>query len=204
MADPPPTLSSLPLGDFLHAVASDDPTPGGGAVSGMVAAMAAALTAMAARYAAREAEKTEWARELVRQADQLMTQAVSLAEEDAAVYGRYSYAVRMPREPDPEPRRRAMRTALDQAADVPYRLTELARHIARVGALLAADGSPHLRSDACTASLLASAVASSAELLVTENLRKHPDDTRVAQASRNAANAEASAANARAPKSKER
>jgi formiminotetrahydrofolate cyclodeaminase len=191
MSGPTVKLSDLTLGDLLRAVARDEPTPGGGAVSGVVAALAAALAAMAARYAARTPENASWAPALAENADGLIARLLTLAEEDAAAYGRYAEAVRLPREPDPEPRRAALRAALDGAADVPHRLTALAGEIARTGARLAADGSPHLRSDAGAATLLASAVASSAELLVAGNLSRTPGDPRVAEASRNAADAEA-------------
>jgi hypothetical protein len=51
------------------------------------------------------------------------------------------------------------------------------------------------RADACTATLLASAVASSTAILVGENLRKRPNDPRAAEAGRFAAQAARAAEN---------
>jgi formiminotetrahydrofolate cyclodeaminase len=89
--------------------------------------------------------------------------------------------------------------ALDAAADVPYALGRLAAEIAAAGEQLAASGNSHLRSDACTAALLASAVAASTAILVSENLRGRPDDPRAAEARRHATDAAAAAQRAVAP-----
>jgi methenyltetrahydrofolate cyclohydrolase len=186
-------ISAVPFGDLLDAVASDEPTPGGGAVSAAVAALAAGLAAMAGRYALKRQPDSEAFETLVVRSDALRRQALVLADADAAAYGRYVEASRLPRQPDPGVRAAAVRAALDAAADVPLALARLAVEVAAAGEELAREGNPNLRSDACTATMLASAVADSAAILVGENLRSRRDDPRVTEAARLASEAAATA-----------
>ncbi len=183
----------MSVGDFAAAAASDAPVPGGGGVSATIAAFAAALAGMAGRYALRNTAEPGPFRGLLERADALRSDALLLADDDAAAYGGYVEASWLPREPDPDVRRRAVRAALDAAADVPCKLAALAAEIAAGGEELAASGNPNLRSDACAATLLASPAAASAAVLVGENLRARPDDPRVAEAARCAAQASAAA-----------
>jgi formiminotetrahydrofolate cyclodeaminase len=187
------SVSSSRLGELLDAVASEEPVPGGGAVAGIGAALAAGLAAMAARYALRHDPDSALFKDLTSRADALRARAVALADADADAYGRYVAATRLPRDPDPGQRRAAIRTALDAAANVPADLGRLAADVAALGEELAVSGNPNLRSDACAASLLAAAVAGSAAILVEENLRGRPGDTRITTARENEAAAAARA-----------
>src|SRR6202012_2159440 len=93
------------VAEFMDAVASDAPTPGGGAVSGTVAALAAGLAAMAGGYALEREPDSPLFRAFVARADVLRSRAAALADDDAKAYGRYVEATRIPREPDPQGRR---------------------------------------------------------------------------------------------------
>lgn len=180
-------VSATTVGDFIDAVASDDPDPSGGAISATVAALAAGLAAMGGRYALRRDPDSTRFGELVDRADEIRALAGALADEDIAAYGQYVAATRLPKDPDPEPRCQAVRAALDASAGVPLELARLAGEIAAIGEHLAVSGNPHLRSDACTATLLAAAAANSAATLVGENLRGRVDDPRVSEVGRLAA-----------------
>ena len=86
MSTPQPSADVSPrsIGGFLDAVASDEPTPGGGAVSGIAAALAAGLAAMAGRYALRrDPDSTQFAG-LVTRADALRKRAVAMTHANAA------------------------------------------------------------------------------------------------------------------------
>lgn len=113
--------------------------------------------------------------------------ALQLADDDAA-------ATRLPREPDAEGRRAAVRAALDTAADVPHALTEIAVDVAGIGELLAGAGNPRLVTDALTATHLTGAAAVSAASLVAGNLRSRPDDPCTRESAERAAAATAAAA----------
>jgi methenyltetrahydrofolate cyclohydrolase len=189
----PASVSSRSVGDFLEALASEEPAPGGGAVSGITAALAAGLAAMAGRYALRQDPDSALFADLITRTDSLRTRAVALADADADAYGRYVAATRLPRDPDPEQRRVAIRAALDAAANVPAELGRLAAEVAEIGEELAISGNPHLRSDASTASLLAAAAAGGAAIFVEVNLSTHPDDARITAVREHAATAAAAA-----------
>jgi formiminotetrahydrofolate cyclodeaminase len=186
-------IGALSLAQLAAAVAGDAPTPGGGAVAAGVASLAAALVGMAGRYAARPAEQPVANAELVARADQLRIECLRLADDDARAYGRYVEAAALPRQPDPAGRTAAIHAALGAAADVPLQLGRLAAQIADFGEELTRSGNPNLRSDACTAALLADAVAASAAIFVSVNIRERRDDPRLLEA-RNHAAAAASAA----------
>lgn len=182
----PDSLLELTVADLLEAVAARTPAPGGGAVTALTVALAAGLGAMAGRFGAED--------ELVSRTDELRRRAAPLADADAAAYGRFLEATRGPREPDPEPRRRAVAAALSEATDVPLSIAELGAEVAELAASLARSGNPNLRGDAAAAALLASAAATTAAILVTENLASTPDDPRAARAAELAARAQAAAA----------
>lgn len=186
MTDVDREIPALSVSGLLDAVASEEPTPGGGAVAGVVAGLAAALAGMVGRHSARGAVETASFDQLVQLADSLRRRALELADADRAAYQGYVDAAQLPREPDPEPRRSALRAALHEAVEVPYAVSALAAEVASVSEQLAATGNPRLRSDACAAALLGAAAAASAAVLVRENLHYAPGDRRLAEATRNA------------------
>jgi formiminotetrahydrofolate cyclodeaminase len=177
-------IEAATVQELAGAVASDEPTPGGGAVAAVVAALAAALAAMAGRYSVQHATDPEPFRQIVERADAIRLRATVLADDDAIAYRRYVEASQLPRDPNPLLRARAVRAALGAAASVPLELARLAAEIATAGEELAASGNPNLRSDACAATLLAAAVGTSAAILVGENLKAELADPRVTDARR--------------------
>lgn len=156
-----------PLGQFLAAVASREPAPGGGAVAATAVAMAAGLAAMAARFSEG---RLDGAGELAARADRLRERAAPLAQRDADAYGQVVAAYRLPREPDPDGRRERIRWALRGAAEVPAEIALTAAEVAEAAATLARDGNSNLTGDAVTAVLLAEAAARSAARLVALNV----------------------------------
>jgi formiminotetrahydrofolate cyclodeaminase len=114
----------------------------------------------------------------VRRAIALADAAAPLAQADAAAYGRFLEARRLPRTPDPEPRRQAIAEASSRAAEVPLQVARIAAEAAGLGATVAAEGNPNLRGDAVTAALLGAAAARAAATLVAINL-EGTDDPRV-------------------------
>ncbi len=164
--DPGPDYPGQPLGDFLDLVASREPAPGGGASAAVAVALAAALTAMAARFATEYLADAEG---LAVRADGLRAEVVPLARADAAAYGRVLDAQQTPRD-DKEARRRKIREALTQAADVPLSVAGIGAEVAGLAARLAEEGNPNLRGDAVTGAVLAGAGARAAATLVEINV----------------------------------
>ncbi len=137
--------------------------------------------------------------ELVAEAERLRDRAASLADADAAAYGRVIAALRLPGEQDAKSRRWKIASTLSAAADVPMQVVEIGARVAGLGARLATDGNPNLRGDAATAALLAEAGARAAAVLVRINLADAAGDDRPARAERLVHEAARSAARAQKP-----
>jgi methenyltetrahydrofolate cyclohydrolase len=166
MTDAVPNYAELPLGRFMDMVASREPTPGGGASAAVAVALAAALTAMAARFSADHLADAET---IADRAEELRNRVMPLAQADAAAYGRVLDAYRTPRDDD-EKRRRRIREALSEAADVPLSIAEVGVEVAGNAARLVEEGNPNLRGDAVTAAALAKAGVRAAATLVEINV----------------------------------
>ena len=166
MTDAVPNYAELPLGRFMDMVASREPTPGGGASAAVAVALAAALTAMAARFSADHLADAET---IADRAEELRNRVMPLAQADAAAYGRVLDAYRTPRDDD-EKRRRRIREALSEAADVPLSIAEVGVEVAGNAARLVEEGNPNLRGDAVTATALAKAGVRAAATLVEINV----------------------------------
>jgi methenyltetrahydrofolate cyclohydrolase len=157
-----------PLADFLDSVASDEPTPGGGAVAAVAVALAAGLCSMAAHLSAGHLAD---AAELAERAEHLRERVAPLAQEDATAYGHVLVAYRAPRDRDLVERQQRIRTALSGAADVPLAIAETGAMVAEVAARLVKEGNTNLRGDAVAAALLAEAGVHAASVLVEINMR---------------------------------
>ena len=166
MTDAVPNYAELPLGRFVDMVASREPAPGGGASAAVAVALAAALTAMAARFSADHLADAET---IADRAEELRNKVMPLAQADAAAYGRVLDAYRTPRDDD-EKRRRRIREALSEAADVPLSIAEVGVEVAGNAARLVEEGNPNLRGDAMTAAALAKAGVRAAATLVEINV----------------------------------
>ena len=165
MTETVPDYTELPLGYFLDMVASRDPAPGGGASAAVAVALAAALTGMAARFSTDHLADAET---IAGKAEELRSRVMPLARADAAAYGRVLEAYRIPR--GDEERRRRVREALSEAADVPLSIAEVGAEVAGNAARLVEEGNPNLRGDAVTATVLAGASVRAAATLVEINV----------------------------------
>ena len=165
MTDAVPNYAELPLGRFMDMVASREPTPGGGASAAVAVALAAALTAMAARFSADHLADAET---IADRAEELRNRVMPLAQADAAAYGRVLDPNRTPR--DDDEKRRRIRKALSEAADVPLSIAEVGVEVAGSAARLVEEGNPNLRGDAMTAAALAKAGVRAAATLVEINV----------------------------------
>ncbi len=154
------------LEGFLDAIASGEPTPGGGAAAAVAVALAAGLSSMAASLSAGHLPD---AAGLAERAERLRQRVAPLAQEDASAYVRVLSAHRAPDDGDPESRRERIRTALSGAADVPLAIAETGAKVAEISSRLAREGNPNLRGDAIAAALLAKAGVRAAAVLVEIN-----------------------------------
>ena len=178
------------LGEFLDAIASDTPAPGGGSVAAVVVAMAAGLVAMACRFSTSQWED---APDVAARAEDLRARVAPLAPADAAAYEEVLTAMRLPKDLDPQVRNVAIGNALARAAEVPLEIARDASEVAALAQLVAERGNPNLRGDAVAGALLATAGARAAANLVEINLATTAEDGRRTRAREYVATAEAAA-----------
>ncbi|MGH3900194.1 MAG: cyclodeaminase/cyclohydrolase family protein [Pseudonocardiaceae bacterium] len=160
-------LLDCSVGDLLDRFAAKLSAPGGGAAAAITAAMAAGLLGMTARFSTGQLIDSAGR---AAHADRVRDQVAALAERDAEAYQAVLSAFALPREPDPDVRRRQIRRALERAARVPTEIAEAASGIATEAVELAQRGNCNLRGDAFTAATLAAAAARSAAELVRLNV----------------------------------
>src|SRR5580700_9617984 len=118
-----PRVSEQTIEQFLADLAARIPAPGGGATAALHAAQSAALLAMVARYSdgPRYAEHVALIDRIRTEADELVTVALGLAEDDAAAFGAVGEAYKLPRDTDQDKdaRSEAIEAALAAAARPP-------------------------------------------------------------------------------------
>ncbi len=106
---------------FNQALASADPTPGGGAAAAMAAAMGCSLVIMAAQTTINRKSTPQEVKDRLtphmRKLGALKTQLNNLIQEDGAAYSAYIVAKKLPKEFSD--RQKAMQDALIFAARVP-------------------------------------------------------------------------------------
>jgi len=156
------------LEDYLTALASEAPTPGGGSAAPLVAALGAALVAMVARLtlqSTRFAPVHELASDLVRKADGVRARALIAREEDEVAYRHVVAATALPKSTADErsARTSALQLALGLAAQAPLRAAELAKLVATLASRALELGNAQLASDVgCAAEFAHAALAASA------------------------------------------
>ncbi|HEX5437405.1 MAG TPA: glutamate formimidoyltransferase [Gemmatimonadaceae bacterium] len=162
------------LNEFVDAVASAEPTPGGGSVVAHAGALAAALVQMVAgltagrkKYAAVDAEF----REIGQRAGALRQRLGQLVSLDAQSYAAVSAAYKLPKEPADAASRRdaAITAALIGASEVPLETARACADVAALAARTAQGGNVNAVSDAGVAALLAEAACRGAAYNVKIN-----------------------------------
>lgn len=195
-------MSGETVTDFLAAVASSAPVPGGGSVAAHVGALAGALTQMVAgltvgrkKYVAVDGEM----RALGTSATALKATLAALVKTDADAYSVVSAAYKLPKDsPDQQATRdTAIQSALMHAAAIPLDTARAATAVAALAATCAEKGNSNAASDAGVAALLAEAACRGAAFNVRINVASMSDKTAgapmAAEAGRLVAEAAASA-----------
>ena len=169
MTDYDDKLESRQIGNYLDALASSAPAPGGGSVAGLVGALAAGLGEMVVNLT-RNPDPT-----LVETAERLTdirASTIASGAADELAYGAYVRASKMPRDTEDQKalRKATMQEALEEAAAVPMALArtavQLLEHLEPIVRL----GSKHVISDAAIAITLALACVEASMINVRINL----------------------------------
>ena len=160
---------------FLEALASPDPTPGGGTAAAMAGAMGTGLlvmvTGLAKSKTSSDAEKAALA--AARQALQPLSPALTeLADADAAAFDQVMSAYRLPKATDNDKAARsaAIQAALQGATTVPLQTLRACAAAMAHAETVAGDGNRSAVSDVGVAIGLLEAAAAGAEANVRINL----------------------------------
>ncbi|HTU95123.1 MAG TPA: cyclodeaminase/cyclohydrolase family protein [Solirubrobacteraceae bacterium] len=171
-----PDFADLTLAEVMDAVAARDPTPGAGPTLAWTCALAAALVEMVSAVTLRQEPTDPDAVQARRErAEVLRTEALALADRDAAAYARV-LAVQRRREEPGHPQR--LRQALADAADPLVSIVQTAGEVVELAVAAVGDARGGVRGEAITALVLAEAVARGAVPLVELNLAGAPSDPR--------------------------
>lgn len=169
------TVGDESLANWLDALASAAPAPGGGAAAALCGVLGAALVSMVARftvgrpkYAAVEIQ----AQELLATSERLRSVLTALVAADADAYHAVAAAYKLAKATDAEKAARnvAIQAALVQATDIPLRIAEAAHEVIEVAAVIAGIGNRTVLTDAGAAALFGQAALQAALLNVTANL----------------------------------
>ncbi|MCB0044549.1 MAG: glutamate formimidoyltransferase [Caldilineaceae bacterium] len=159
------------LNDFLDAVGSSEPAPGGGSVAALAGALAAGLTQMVAGLTVgrkKYAEVAEQAQAILTRAATLRHELTAAIQEDADAFDAVMAAFRN-KEIGPEARTQAIEAATIVAGNVPLRVATLARDAAGLAEEAAAMGNVNAVTDAASAAYMAQAAVMAAGLNVRVN-----------------------------------
>lgn len=177
-------IGSETIASYLDRLASNAPTPGGGAAGALHAAQGAALIAMVARFTngKRFADREAEAAEIATAADSWREQALALADADEAAFQQVIGAYRLPKLTAAEAAQRslAIQDALIAAATPPRQLIEVAAAVVGLGERLVVFGNPNVVSDIAAAADAARAAAATGRVNIEINLSGITDATAAA------------------------
>jgi methenyltetrahydrofolate cyclohydrolase len=158
---------------FLDQLAARVPAPGGGATAALHAAQAAALLAMVARYSDGAKYDAEVMQHVIAEADGIRSDALTLAERDAAAFAAVAEAYGLPKGTDEEKQGRsaAIATALVAAARPPADVVRLALLLVSLAEELLPTGNRNVITDVAAAAEAARAAAVTAQVNIEVNLR---------------------------------
>jgi methenyltetrahydrofolate cyclohydrolase len=181
MADSDGTAAAASLDGFSEALASERPTPGGGAAAAVTATLAASLTAMVVRLSLGRpayADHADLHAEALTASDAARRRFLDLADEDSRAYATYLLARGMPRatEAEREAREQATRAAARVATEVPLTIVKACHSQIGLVERLAGRTNQHAASDLEVAALLLEAAARAAAANVVVNLGSVGDE----------------------------
>ena len=173
-------LVDMPVKDFLDALASSEPVPGGGGGAALGGALGAALVSMVANLTIGKKgyEEVEGPMaDVLAKTEALRKELPELMEADERVFSQVMATYRLPRKTPEQKKARtdAMQVALKEAAEVPLTIAERCAQIVDLALPAAEMGNEWAVSDAGVGVLFAEACIHAALLNVYINLSSIKD-----------------------------
>ena len=178
-------FTDLTVNQFLDALASKEPVPGGGSGAALAGALGAALVSMVCNLTigkkGYEAVNKEM-QDLLQRSEAIRAELPRLLEADTQAYGQVMAAYRLPRATDEDKRTREalLQERYKEAAIVPMKIAETCAQVIDLALPAARMGNKWAVSDAGVGALLAEASLRSALLNVEINLASISDAAFVA------------------------
>ncbi|MDP6542285.1 MAG: cyclodeaminase/cyclohydrolase family protein [Phycisphaerales bacterium] len=173
------TLGEQTINDFLEALASKEPVPGGGTLAGLITAIATSLGNMVLAYTDGKKKYAEY-QSLHNDCNSFFQtariEAMELATADAEAYARLNALWKLDKD-DPK-RKDNWDSTLEQAIVVPIHTMELCKRIITTLETMAGTTNNLLVSDLSTSAILAKAASDTAALTAKINLPHIVDETR--------------------------
>jgi formiminotetrahydrofolate cyclodeaminase len=168
-------LTDKAVSQFLDALASSAPAPGGGSVAALSGALGAALVSMVCNLTVgkkKYADVEQDIKAILEKSESLRHKLVDLLQADVQAYTAVSQAMKMPRDTEEEQaaRNEAMQKALKAATESPMQIAEACVEVIVLCQPVAEKGNRNAVSDAGVAILMAEAGLRSAALNVLINL----------------------------------
>jgi formiminotetrahydrofolate cyclodeaminase len=164
-------IEALTVGEFLEALASKSPVPGGGAVAGLAAAIAAALARMVVNFSTGKPALAAHAAvhdEAMAALRMLQRAAMDAANADAAAYARLNELMKLPA--TDARRQREWDDAVRGATAPPRAVVRTTLELLRVLERLCGVTNPNLRSDLAIAGIVAETATQAGAWNVRSNL----------------------------------
>lgn len=168
-------LTDKPVSQFLDALASSAPAPGGGSVAALSGALGAALVSMVCNLTVgkkKYANVEQDIKAILEKSESLRHKLADLLQADVQAYTAVSQAMKMPRATEEEKAARAetLQKALKGATEVPLQIAEACVEVIALCQPAAEKGNKNAVSDAGVAILMAEAGLRSAALNILINL----------------------------------
>jgi methenyltetrahydrofolate cyclohydrolase len=168
-------LTNLTITEWLQALRSPEPTPGGGSAAALAGAMGASLLAMVAGLPKSKAATAEDAARLAAAGTRcaaLAGELMALVDRDSEAYAQVMAAYRQPKTTDEEKvaRSASIQQAMRAATAAPLDVMRACAGAAEQGVVVAAMGNPSASSDAAVGFELLGAGLRGARLNVEINL----------------------------------
>lgn len=169
MSQPDDEIQARTIGDYLDALSSSAPAPGGGSVAGLIGALAASLAEMVISLTRTDEPLLQ---ETAEQLQALRASAMAFGAADELAYSAFVGATKMSKatQEDTAHRSAMMQAALEEAATVPLELAGTSIRLLELLGPLVRLGSKHVLSDAAIAITLALACLDCSLINVRVNL----------------------------------